>query len=553
MFRSFPTGTESTRGRRLAASYFYALILSVGIADNHASYAQEPNPSASAPSTATDVHQPGFVTADESNALFNAIEARAKNLAGENFVAANAGIPKELAEMNYEQYRSIQFRSDKSLWRDESLFEIQLFHPGFLYKEPVTIHMARLGGDTRLKFERDFFDYFGLAEEFADKVPEDVGFAGFRVHYPIGNEHKTEFLVFQGASYFRMVGPGQFYGVSGRGLAIDTAEASGEEFPVFREFWLVQPEPGQTHLVLYALLDSPSISGAYRFEVTPGAPTEMLVEARLFARKDIKKLGVAPLTSMYHHGENKVRFVDDFRPEVHDSDGLLVATANGEWVWRPLSNHRALRISSLSDENPHGFGLLQRDRDFDSYMDMEAKYQLRPSMWVTPVGDWGKGRVELVEIPTDTEVNDNIVAYWVPEQSMKAGEARRYSYRLRSFDNHLPEQIGAKVLRTRIGWGAIPGHSNPPPHSKRQFIIDFAGGELENLPADALLEAQMANTSGTISDLMVTRLPDQKTWRASFKLEPEGNNLVDMRLFIKLRDQRLTEVWSYVWYPDAIQ
>src|SRR5690606_26373464 len=302
---------------------------------------------------------------------------------------------------------------------------------------------------------------------------------------------------FQGASYFRMVGPGQFYGVSGRGLAIDTAEASGEEFPVFREFWLVQPQPGQTHLVLYALLDSPSISGAYRFEVTPGAPTEMLVEARLFARKDIKKLGVAPLTSMYHHGENKVRFVDDFRPEVHDSDGLLVATANGEWVWRPLSNHLALRISSLSDENPHGFGLLQRVREFNSYMDQEAKYQLRPSIWVTPVGDWGKGRVELVEIPTDTEVNDNIVAYWVPEQSMKAGETRRYSYRLRSFDNNLPEQIGAKVLRTRIGWGAIPGHSNPPPHSKRQFIIDFAGGELENLPADAPLEAQMANTSGT--------------------------------------------------------
>lgn len=546
MFRSFPTGSK--RIRRLAASYFCALILGVVVAQNHTSYAQE-----ATSSSATDLQLPSFVTENESNALFDAVEARAKNLANESFVAVDAGIPKELAEMNYEQYRSIQFRSHKSLWRDESLFEIQLFHPGFLYKEPVTIHMARLGGDTRLKFQRDFFDYFGLAEQFADKVPEDMGFAGFRVHYPIGNEHKTEFLVFQGASYFRMVGPGQFYGVSGRGLAIDTAEASGEEFPVFREFWLVQPQPGQTHLVLYALLDSPSISGAYRFEVTPGAPTEMLVEARLFARKDIKKLGVAPLTSMYHHGENKVRFVDDFRPEVHDSDGLLVATANGEWVWRPLSNHRALRISSLSDENPHGFGLLQRDRDFNSYMDQEAKYQLRPSIWVTPVGDWGKGRVELVEIPTDTEVNDNIVAYWVPEQSMKAGETRRYSYRLRSFDNNLPEQIGAKVLRTRIGWGAIPGHSNPPPHSKRQFIIDFAGGELENLPADAPLEAQMANTSGTITDLMVTRLPDQKTWRASFKLEPEGNNLVDMRLFIKLRDQRLTEVWSYVWYPDAIQ
>lgn len=546
MRKSFPLGPK--RVRRLAASCCCMLIFGFGVLQNPTAYAQE-----ATSSSATNLQLPSFVTEDESNALFDAVEARAKTLAAENFVPVDAKVPPELADMSYEQYRSIQFRAQNSLWRGEALFEIQLFHPGFLYKEPVTIHMARLSGDTRLKFQRDFFDYFGLAEAFANKVPEDMGFAGFRVHYPIGNEHKTEFLVFQGASYFRMVGPGQFYGVSGRGLAIDTAEASGEEFPVFREFWLVQPQPEQTHLVLYALLDSPSITGAYRFEVTPGAPTEMLIKARLFARKDVKKLGIAPLTSMYHHGENKVRFVDDFRPEVHDSDGLLVATANGEWVWRPLSNHRALRISSLSDENPHGFGLLQRDRDFNSYMDMEAKYQLRPSMWVTPVGDWGKGRVELVEIPTDTEVNDNIVAYWVPAQSMKAGDARRYSYRLRSFDNNLAEQIGAKVLRTRIGWGAIPGQSNPPPHSKRQFIIDFAGGELENLPVDAPLEAQMASTSGAITDLMVTRLPDQKTWRASFKLEPEGNNLVDMRLFIKLRDQRLTEVWSYVWYPDAIQ
>lgn len=537
------------RVNRTLAHYFSGLWVLIALLFSGGLCAQQQVSS----SINADLHLPAFVTDAESNTLFEAIANRAKNLAGEDFKAPAVKLPKELEEMSYDQYVSIRFRSHESLWRNESLFEIQLFHPGFLYKEPVTLHMATPGDDPTLKFKRDFFDYFGLAEEFADKVPEDTGFAGFRVHYPIANEHKTEFLVFLGASYFRMIGPGQFYGLSGRGLAIDTAESAGEEFPVFREFWLVKPQPEQTHLVLYALLDSPSITGAYRFEVTPGAPTEMLVEARLFARSDIKKLGIAPLTSMYHHGENNVRLVDDFRPEVHDSDGLLMAASNGEWVWRPLSNHRALRISSLGDENPHGFGLLQRDRDFDSYMDLEAKYELRPSMWVIPQGEWGKGRVELVEIPTDTEVNDNIVAYWVPDQSMKAGESRRYSYRLRSFEQSLPEQIGARVVRTRIGWGAIPGYANPPPLSKRQFIVDFAGGELENLPPDAPLEAQLANTSGTISDLMVKRLPDQKTWRASFKLEPDGNNLADMRLFIKLRDQRLTEVWSYVWYPDAIQ
>lgn len=518
--------------------------------------AQQQTPSSSVSSSsavASPVVDP--VIADpEPNALFNAIEARAKSLAQDDFKPIEANIPDELANMNYDQYRSIHFRPEASLWRGESLFEIQLFHPGFLYREPVVLHMASSVGDPSLKFKQDFFNYVGQAEALAGKAPENIGFAGFRVHYPLNtNEYKDEFLVFQGASYFRLVGPGQVYGLSARGLAIDTAESSGEEFPVFREFWLVKPEPDQTRLVLYALLDSPSVTGAYRFEITPGAPTEMGVEARLFARRDIKKLGIAPLTSMFHHGENTTRFVDDFRPEVHDSDGLLVAAANGEWIWRPLSNQRALRVSSLADENPRGFGLLQRDRDFNHYLDMEADYELRPSLWVMPQGDWGKGRVELVEIPTDSEVNDNIVAYWVPEQAFKAGETRRFSYRLRTFDQHLAEQGGARVLRTRIGWGAVPGQSNPPPHSKRQFVIDFRGGELENLSADVPLEAELQKNSGTITDLMVTRLPDQKTWRVSFKLEPEGNNLVDMRMFIKLRDQRLTEVWSYVWYPDAIQ
>ena len=518
--------------------------------------AQQQTPASSVSSSsavASPVADP--VIADpEPNALFNAIEARAKSLAQDDFKPIEANIPDELANMNYDQYRSIHFRPEASLWRGESLFEIQLFHPGFLYREPVVLHMASSVGDPSLKFKQDFFNYVGQAEALAGKAPENIGFAGFRVHYPLNtNEYKDEFLVFQGASYFRLVGPGQVYGLSARGLAIDTAESSGEEFPVFREFWLVKPEPDQTRLVLYALLDSPSVTGAYRFEITPGAPTEMGVEARLFARRDIKKLGIAPLTSMFHHGENTTRFVDDFRPEVHDSDGLLVAAANGEWIWRPLSNQRALRVSSLADENPRGFGLLQRDRDFNHYLDMEADYELRPSLWVMPQGDWGKGRVELVEIPTDSEVNDNIVAYWVPEQAFKAGETRRFSYRLRTFDQHLAEQGGARVLRTRIGWGAVPGQSNPPPHSKRQFVIDFRGGELENLSADVPLEAELQKNSGTITDLMVTRLPDQKTWRVSFKLEPEGNNLVDMRMFIKLRDQRLTEVWSYVWYPDAIQ
>jgi len=533
--------TQKAGSRLFTCSGLTALAMSCVLSVSFVGLANAQQPAVAA---ATEIAQP---------ALFDAIASRAKLLARREYKPIQANIPEALANMNYDQYRSIRFRPESSLWHNESLFELQLFHPGFLYREPVTLHMATDGSDAFVQFKQEYFNYDGPAAPLAGVAPGNIGFAGFRIHYPLNsNEYKDEFIVFQGASYFRMVGPGLAYGLSARGLAIDTAEPKGEEFPVFREFWLVKPSPTDTRMVMYALLDSPSITGAYRFEIFPGAPTEMAVEARLFARKDIQKLGVAPLTSMYMWGENHTRFVDDFRPEVHDSDGLLMAAANGEWIWRPISNHRSLRVSSMMDENPRGFGLLQRDRDFDHYMDMESRYEKRPSMWITPEGNWGKGRAELVEIPSDSETNDNVVAYWVPAKAMKAGGNATFKYRLRTFDDHLPENTGAKVIRTRIGWGSNPGQANPPPPSKRKFVIDFRGGELDNISADAPLLAEMQKNSGTISELVVRRLPDGRTWRASFKLEPEGNKVADMRLYLKLRDQRLSEVWSYVWYPDAI-
>lgn len=485
--------------------------------------------------------------------LFDAVEKKAKRLAGKPYEPIHANTTPALSAMNYDQYRLIRFRPDAALWKNETLFEIQMFHPGFLYREPIVLHTNPDNLRDEQPFRQEFFSYEGDAAAVAGEVPENAGFAGFRVHYPINSAHyKDEFLVFQGASYFRLVGPGLTYGLSARGLAIDTAEPNGEEFPIFREFWVVKPGPEDTHLVIYALLDSHSVTGAYRFEVHPDAPTEMTVEARLHARQDIRKLGMAPLTSMYMWGENHVGPVDDYRPEVHDSDGLLMATANGEWVWRPLTNHKGLHVSSFSDINPKGFGLMQRDRDFNHYMDLDSLYETRPSMWIMPTSDWGSGRVELVEIPSDSETNDNIVSYWVPSKPLKAGESLSFSYKLRTVDNYIPENTGGKVVGTRIGWGAIPGEQNPPPHSVRRVVVDFRGGELDNLSPDAPVRAQIWTSSGQIDEMKVVRLPDGKTWRASFKLQPDGNNLSDMRMHLQLRDQRLSEIWSYVWYPDAI-
>src|SRR6266480_8079722 len=349
---------------------------------------------------------------------FEQVATRAKDLAKEPFDDSH-NVPKWLLEMSYDQWRDIRFKPDRSLWIDaKQKFTVQFFHPGLFYDRLIAINVVEGRGVHPLAFSPNQFDYG--KNDFASRVPQGLGYAGFRVHYPIkARDYFDEVIVFLGASYFRAVGKEEGFGLSARGLGIDTAESWGEEFPYFKEFWLVSPAPRADRLTLYALLDSPSLTGAYRFVLRPGEQTAVEVECRLFLRKEVRKLGIAPLTSMFFHGENTNRAFDDFRPEVHDSDGLLLSFAGGEWLWRPLDNRRTLNVSHLRMEKPRGFGLLQRDRDFDHYQDLETQPERRVSAWVEPSGGWGAGSVELVEIPTPSDTNDNVVAYWVPEKMPK--------------------------------------------------------------------------------------------------------------------------------------
>ncbi|KDC49524.1 glucan biosynthesis protein G [Pseudoalteromonas fuliginea] len=494
------------------------------------------------------------------SSLFDVISARAKKLASEEYIAPKNIELDALNNIDYQDYRSIRFKQDKSVWKDEGLYELQLFHPGFLYKTPVTINTVNSDSKrTRLPFSTDFYQYDGTAAPLKEEITKSIantqlGHAGFRLHYPLNtNEYKDEVMVFQGASYFRVVGPKQVYGLSARGLAIDTAEASGEEFPMFKEFWLVKPKLDQTNIVMFALLDSPSVSGAYRFDVDPTTNTAVKVNMQIFARKDVKKLGIAPLTSMFYHGENSTKFFDDYRPEVHDSDGLLTQSQDNKWVWRPLNNPAQLSVTSFTYENPKGFGLAQRDRDFNNYFDTEAHYHDRPSLWIEPEGEWGNGRVELVEIPTDTETNDNIVSYWVPEKPFKAGDSLKLSYKMTTFNAHLNQHEKARVVRTRIGSAALPGEDNPPPKSHRQFTVDFSGPELNQLSKKLDLKADIQLTTGEVSDVTIQKLPDTYGWRVAFKIAPQDGKPVDMRLSLKLREKEISEVWSYVWYPNDIK
>ncbi|QEM82453.1 glucan biosynthesis protein [Halomonas binhaiensis] len=495
------------------------------------------------------------VLAITPEALFEQVSGQARDLAESPYEEPkfSGELPQQLAELSYDQYRQIRYRKDRAIWRNQGLFQVELFHPGFLYKKPVAIHLVEGEEIKELPFDSSRFSYDDQVASLADQDLGKLGYTGFRLHYPLNQaDTADEFAVFLGASYFRLVGRGNSYGMSARGLAINTGLPQGEEFPSFKEFWLVRPQPDADHMTIIALLDSPSLSGAYRFDITPGQSTEIVTEARLFARKDVQKLGIAPLTSMFLHGEMGRHQQDDYRPRVHDSSGLLMATSTGEWTWRVLDNPETLQITSLQDTSPKGFGLVQRPRAFDAYLDMEGRYEKRPSQWVEMQGDWGEGRVELVEIPSDSEANDNITAYWVPKTPLLAGESRTYRYRTYTFASAPENDSLAKVVRSRQGLAGNGHHDTPPDSNIRQFIVDFRGKDLDGLDPSQPVKAALTTSSGKISHAVVTALPDGKTWRASFRLEPESGSPADMRLTLNLRGRPLSETWNAIWNDNEL-
>jgi glucans biosynthesis protein len=477
---------------------------------------------------------------------FADVHRRAANLAQQPFEDNRQEIPAFLRELSYDQYRDIRFRADQGLWRDEDLpFELQFAHPGFLFQWPVHINVIEGGEIKPFKYRPDMFDFGKNA--FAEPVPEDIGFAGFRVHYPLHRDsYYDEVAVFLGASYFRAVGQHQAYGLSARGLAIDTGLTKAEEFPFFREFWIEKPDKDTTELTIYALLDSARATGAYRFIVKPGPATLIDVKASVFLREGVDKLGLAPLTSMFLYGEQGRRGRDDFRPEVHDSDGLLLALGSGEWLWRPLSNPRRLQISSFLDKNPRGFGLLQRDREFNHYQDLEAFYQKRPSVWIEPLNEWGEGVIQLIEIPADAEIYDNIVTFWIPETPPPPGQETTFEYRLHFALELESKPPAGRALSTRLGAG---GAASDDP-GKRLFVIDFGGGKLAELPEDAKVEAIISTSAGQIANVVTQKNSFTQGWRASFEFIPEADRPAQLRCFLKSGGDVLSETWSYQWAPE---
>jgi periplasmic glucans biosynthesis protein len=476
---------------------------------------------------------------------FATVQRLARERAAQPYENRSPKLPVRLARLNYDQYRDIRFRRAYALWRNQSLFEVQFFHRGFNFDRRVEISEVVDGVPHPIAYNPSWFE-FGRLVRLPTQMPADLGFAGFRVHFPLHTPaYKDELIVFLGASYFRVLGRNQVYGLSARGLAINTAAAVGEEFPWFTDFWLVRPpRSDQRTLTIYAVLDSESVAGAYQFEVRPGATTQVEVTCELYPRRNIEKLGIAPLTSMFLYGEDPSghRF-DDFRPEVHDSDALMQQTGGGEWLFRPLNNPRELKVNRFMDEHPRGFGLAQRDRDFSHYQDNESQFQRRPSYWIQPLGDWGKGGLELVEIPTDEEIHDNIGAYWVPSTPAESGKTLKFTYLLSSYLYSPLWPPGGKAIATRTG--SATGAAAKGREDAHRVEIDFAGGDLDGLDRTQPVRAYVTANGGQADGVRIERL-DNGVWRVSFRVLPaKGKQAVDLRCYLTLYGEALTETWTY--------
>jgi periplasmic glucans biosynthesis protein len=465
------------------------------------------------------------------------IVATARGLSSRPYVRP-ATVPETLRKLTYDLYRQIRFRKDGAIWgKSPSRFAIELFPPGFLYQHGIDVSIVENGKVLPIRIDENAFEF--PSPEIGTVLAALGKFAGFRLHYPINRpDYKDEFVVFQGASYFRAVSRGQNYGLSARGLAIDVAEPGGEEFPSFTRFWIERASANTSSIVVHALLDSPRVAGAYRFGIYPGAPTIIDVDLTLFPREPLAHVGLGALTSMFLFGPVDRAPQVDYRPAVHDSIGLALHTGNGERIWRPLNNPRRLQVSAFVDRNPRGFGLVQRDRRFNHFQDLEARYETRPSAWIIPRGDWGPGHVVLAEIPTDSETNDNIVAYWRPEAGLVPGRTFNASYRI-TWPGNIPATRGiSPVIRSAAG-RTFDGRHN-------QMVIDYAPVVV---PSPETIRADASISRGKLLETVTQPNPETGGFRVFVTFDPGQAEMIEFRVQPRHLGKPVGETWLYRWTP----
>jgi len=479
---------------------------------------------------------------------FSYVMIEAKKLAEEPYVSKTKELPVELKNLNYDDYHKLRFIEEQTLWRNEGLsFQAQFFHQGYLFREPVTLYEFTATHVQRIPYVSSFYDFkdFPHLEE---KLDSDLDYAGFKILYRLNPEHRRydELISFLGASYFRALGADMHYGLSARGLAINCGLPEKEEFPRFTRFWLKKPLGDSSSMLLYALMDSPSVTGAYEFILTPGKTTRVDVKAKLYIRETIKSLGIAPLTSMFWFGENSLVKPSDARPEVHDSDGLMWQNSSGNLTWRPLDISDRHKNSYVGLNSPLGFGLMQRDRNFTHYDDLEVNYHQRPSLWVEPRGDWGKGHVRLIELPTKGEAEDNIVAFWEPDEKPQKGSECTFEYSLHwTKELSISKVEQAYVSSTRSGYGQYD-------KSELVYILEFSSrGASKFLPDQVPTLETHLEGKAHYSFSQVQWNKETETWRVILKLKLTDDAKEPLELSCRLlfSEGRASETWTYQCNP----
>ena len=467
----------------------------------------------------------------------NLVIELARQLARRPYLPPAADLPEPLRNLTFEQYQTIHINRKDRVWEGENRgFVIEPLHRGFVYQSPLTLFVVEDGSIRRIAYEVSRFDFGNIPPP----AQADLDFSGFKILFrDRGSEDRREVASFQGASFFRGLAKGQIPGVVARGLTLRPAEARGEEIPLFRAFWIERPSALVDEITAHALLDSDSVCGAYRFTIRPRDETIIDVEATIFARSPLDHVGYAGMAGMYLLGPASHRIDDDVRPAVHDANGLQLHTGQGEWIWRPLTNPEALQISVFVDQNPKGFGLLQRYRDYASFQDDDKGFERRPSLWVEPIGDWGDGAVQLLEIPSTNETNANILSYWRPKAQIPANGQANFAFRQYwtwSVPDHPEEAI---VLMTRTGRGSTG--------ARRRFLVDFSSPRFTDQAAIAEISAVASAAKGTISGVRLIPHFDRKVVRASFELDPGGEALCELRLVLMESGKAASETWLYRW------
>ncbi|WP_424932696.1 glucan biosynthesis protein [Amaricoccus macauensis] len=521
----------AARGRQALIRIAAAAIIAAGMGPAGVSFAQTSPP-----------FMPDLGPSEDFS--FDILKDRAEALAGEPYEAPVVDHPDVLERIDYDAHWKISFRREATV--DVGDVPLQFFHLGTYFRSPVKMSIVDNGQAREIRYSKSYFD---MPEDSpAHELDEDAGFAGFRI---MREDLNTDWISFLGGAYFRTDGAERQYGLSARGIAIDTGLNTPEEFPRFTEFYIEDSVNPETDVIIYALMDGPRITGAYRMEIANDTGQVMDIQTELYFRAPVERLGIAPLTSMFWYSETNRVQAFSWRPEVHDSDGLSMVTGAGEQIWRPLGNPSHVATSSFSDTNPRGFGLIQRDRDFDNYEDDGVFYDRRPSVWIEPTGDWGQGVVQLVEIPTDDEIYDNIVAYWLPAELPEAGDARAFNYRMYWGEREPHGGRLARTTATRLGAGGVPGQ--PRPADQIKVVIDFEGESLEGLTPEDGVEPVISAGSAEVINPYVLPIAGDEGWRMTFDLKSSIDmDTLDVRAFLAKDGEPLTETWLGQLHPAQI-